>query len=99
MLKVLKMLTSKRIAAEMTGDYLPCQENCTKFSQSFGIVVASEALSSQAYNVFSLRKQELAFLFQNSLLQITENTAKPGITLAPNAKLINCGIKQHTKCV
>lgn len=98
MLKVLKMLTSK-IATQLTRGYLPCEENCTKFSPCFGTGEASEALSSQAYNVFAVKSQELSFLFQNSLLQITENTAKPGITLAPNAKLINCGIKQHMKCV
>lgn len=66
---------------------------------ALGTAGASEALSSQANNVFAVSSQELSFLVQNSLLQITENAAKPGITLAPNAELINCGIKQQMKCV
>lgn len=66
---------------------------------SFETGQASEAHSSQAYNVFSMSSQEVSSLFQNSLVQITENHAKLGISLAPNVKLINCGTKQHTKCV
>jgi len=81
------------------GFYLHRQKNCTKFTRSFDTGEASEAHGSEAYNVFSTSSQELSYLFQKSLLQITENPAKLRIALAPNAKLINCGIKQHTKCV
>lgn len=95
-LKALKMLTSKRGITLLIGVLFT---NCTKLTHSFDTCEASEAHSSQAYNVFSMSSQELSYLFQNSLLQITENTAKLGITLAPNAELINCGTKQHTKCV
>lgn len=98
-LKVLELLTSKRIGTQLTGGYLPCQENCTEFTHGLDTGGASEARSSQANNVLPMSSQELSYLFQNSLLQITENTAKPGITLAPNAKLINCGIKQRMKRV
>lgn len=91
--------TSKNTATQLTGGYLPCQESCAEFSQCFGAAGASEALGSQANNVFAVRSQELSFLVQNSLLQIAERAAKAGITLAPNVKLINSGIKQQMKCV